>query len=358
MTTFNILVVNPKDQETQIAVYHNYKLRYMIGRKHTKAELAGFETIYDQVPFRRDVILKELTNNQFSLENVKIVISRGGLLHPVQSGVYEVNDQLKHDLIHSPVGEDIINIGGLLAGAVAAEIPGAQAMIADPTVVDELEEIARVTGAPGIKRKSIFHALNQKAVGNLHAETHKLKYEDLNLIIAHLGNGTTVGAHRKGKVIDVNQGFAGDGPFSLIRSGSLPLGDIVELCFSGTKTKDEIECLLTRCGGMSALLGTTNMTEIETRIKNGDEYAKLILEAMAYQVAKCIGEMYAVLKGDVDAILITGEVAHSDIVVRFILNHIEKFAPTFIYAGDNEIKAMAANAMRVIKGEMVVKEYI
>jgi butyrate kinase len=358
MTTFNILVVNPREQETQIAVYHNNKLRYMIGRKHTKAELAGFDTIYDQVAFRKDIVLKELSNNQFSLEDVKIVISRGGLLRPVQSGVYEVNEQLKHDLIHSPVGEDIINTGGLLAAAVAAEIPGAKAMIADPTVVDELDEIARITGAPGIKRKSIFHALNQKAVGNMHAETHKLKYEDLNLIIAHMGNGTTVGAHRKGKVVDVNQGFSGDGPFSLIRSGTLPLGDVVEMCFSGKKTKEEIECLINRCGGLNALLGTTSMVEIESRIRNGDEYAKLIVEAMAYQVAKCIGEMFAVLKGDVDAILITGELAHSDFIVRFILDHVEKLAPSFVYAGDNEIKAMAANAMRVIKGEMIVREYV
>jgi len=357
MTTFNILVVNPKDQETQIAVYDNYKLRYMIGRKHTKEEIAGFDSIYDQVTFRKDIVLKELTNNQFSREDVKVVISRGGLVHPVQSGVYEVNEQLKHDLIHSPVGEDIINIGGLLAAAVAAEIPGAKAMIADPTVVDELEEIARITGAPGILRKSIFHALNQKAVGNLHAETHKLKYEDLNLIIVHMGNGTTVGAHRKGKVIDVNQGFAGDGPFSLVRAGTLPLGDVVELCFSGTKTKEEIECLISHCGGLNGLLGTTSMNEIETRIKNGEERAKLVLEAMAYQVAKCIGEMYAVLKGEVDAILITGELAHSDFVIRFILDHVEKFAPTFIYPGDNEIKAMAANAVRVIKGETGVKSY-
>jgi butyrate kinase len=357
MTTFNILVVNPKDQETQIAVYDNYKLRYMIGRKHTKEEMAGFDSIYDQVTFRKDIVLKELTKNQFSLEDVRVVISRGGLVHPVQSGVYEVNEQLKHDLIYSTVGEDIINIGGLLAAAVAAEIPGAQAMIVDPTVVDELEEIARITGAPGILRKSIFHALNQKAVGNLHAETHKLKYEDLNLIIVHMGNGTTVGAHRKGKVIDVNQGFAGDGPFSLVRVGTLPLGDVVELCFSGTKTKEQIESLITHCGGLNGLLGTTSMNEIETRIKNGDEHAKLVLEAMAYQVAKCIGEMYAVLKGEVDAILITGELAHSDFIVRFILDHVEKFAPTYIYAGDNEIKAMAANAVRVIKGEMTVKSY-
>ena len=357
MTSFNILVVNPKDQETQIAVYDNYKLRYMIGRKHTKEELAGFNSIYDQVVFRKNIILKELENNQFSLDDVRIVISRGGLVHPVQSGVYEVNELLKNDLIHSPVGEDIINIGGLLAAAVATEIPGAKALIADPTVVDELEDVARITGAPGIQRKSIFHALNQKAMGNLHAETHKLKYEDLNLIIAHMGNGTTVGAHRKGKVIDVNQGFDGDGPFSLVRAGTLPLGDIVELCFSGTKTKEQIECLITHCGGLNGLLGTTSMNEIESRIKDGDEYAKLVLEAMAYQVAKCIGEMFAVLKGDVDAILITGELAHNDLVVRFILDHVEKFAPTFIYAGDNEIKAMAANAIRVIKGEMIIKSY-
>jgi butyrate kinase len=357
MMTFNILVVNPKDQETQIAVYDNYKLRYMIGRKHSKEELNGFSSIYDQITFRKEIVLRELKNNQFILDEVRVVISRGGLVHPVQSGVYEVSEQLKHDLINSPVGEDIINIGGLLAAAVAEEIPGAKAMIADPTVVDELEEIARITGAPGILRKSIFHALNQKAVGNFHAETHKLKYEELNLIIVHMGNGTTVGAHRKGRVIDVNQGFAGDGPFSLVRAGTLPLGEVVELCFSGTKTKEQIECLITHCGGLNGLLGTTSMNEIETRIKNGDEHAKMVLEAMAYQVAKCIGEMFAVLKGNVDAILITGELAYNDFVVKVILEHVEKFAPTFIYAGDNEIKAMAANAVRVIKGEMEVKTY-
>jgi butyrate kinase len=357
MTTFNILVVNPKDLETEIAVYNNYELRYMIARKHSKEELAGFGTMYDQVTFRKDVILKELANNQFGLDEVRVVISRGGLVHPVQSGVYKVNEQLKHDLINSPVGEDIINIGGLLAAAVADAIPGAQALIADPTVVDELQEIARITGAPGILRKSIFHALNQKAVGNLHAETHKLKYEDLNLIIVHMGKGTTVGAHRKGRVIDVNQGFAGDGPFSLVRAGTLPLGDVVELCFSGTKTKEEIGCLLTHCGGLNGLLGTTSISEVEARIKNGDERARLVLEAMAYQVAKCIGEMAAVLKGKVDAILITGDVAYSDFVVGTILNHVENFAPTYIYPGDNEIKAMAANALRVIKGDMEVKTY-
>lgn len=357
MVPFNILVVNPRDKDTQIAVYDNYKMLYMISRKHSAEELKNFDSIYDQIDFRKNVVLKELTNNQFILDDVKIIISRGGLIKPVHAGVYKVSEQLKHDLIHSPVGEDIINIAGLLADAIAKEIPSAMALIADPTVVDELQDVARITGSPEIQRRSIFHAINQKAIGKLHAETHKRKYEEMNLIIAHLGNGTTVGAHQKGKVIDVNQGFEGDGPFSLIRSGSLPLGDIVRLCFSGKKTQDQMFCLLSHCGGVNAHLGTTDINEIEKRIQNGDDHAKQIMEAMAYQVSKCIGEMFAVLRGDVDGILITGQVAHSNFVVQHILDHVEKFAPVFIYPGDNELKAMAANANRVLKGEMEVQEY-
>jgi len=357
MITFNILVVNPRDHDTQVSVYDNYKLLYMISRKHSAEDLAGFTSIYEQVNYRKDVVIRELHNNQFDLSEVKIVISRGGLVSPVRSGVYLVNEKLKHDLIHSPVGEDIINIGGLLADAISAEIPSSMALIADPTVVDELQEVARITGSPEIKRKSIFHALNQKAIGKLHAETHKKKYEELNLIIAHIGNGTTVGAHCKGKVIDVNQGFEGDGPFSLIRSGTLPIGDIVRMCYSGKKTKEEMFCLLSHCGGINAHLGTTDINVIEKRIQNGDEHARLIMEAMAYQVSKCIGEMFAVLKGEADGILITGQLAHSNFVVHYILDHVERFAPTFIYPGDNENKAMAANALRVIKREMEVQEY-
>jgi butyrate kinase len=358
MTPFNILVVNPKDYLTQIAVYQNYKLLYMISRKHSPEELGRFTSIYDQVTFRKDVVIKELKNNDFSMDELKIVISRGGLIKPVQSGVYEVNDLLKKDLKHSPVGEDVINIAGLLADAIASEVPGARAMIADPTVVDELHDLARITGSPEIQRKSIFHALNQKAVAKMHAETHKKKYEEMNLIVAHLGNGTTVGAHRKGRVIDVNQGFEGDGPFSMVRSGTLPMGDVVKMCFSGNKTLDEMLCLLTHCAGVNAHLGTRDINEIEYRISEGDAHAKLIMEAMAYQVSKSIGEMYAVLKADVDAILITGDLAHSQFVVRNIIDHVEKFAPIFLYAGDNEIQAMANNALRVLKGEMEVQEYV
>lgn len=357
MTPFNILVVNPKDQLTQIAVYQNYKLLYMINRRHGEKDLAAFPTIYDQVNYRKEIIMRELQNNDFSLDELKIVISRGGLIKPVKSGVIAVNELLKTDLMYSPVGEDIINIAGLLADAIAADVPGASAMIADPTVVDELQDVARITGSPELSRKSIFHALNQKAVGKMHAETHKKRYEDMNLIIAHIGNGTTVGAHYQGRVIDVNQGFEGDGPFSMVRSGTLPLGDVVKLCYSGKKSLDEMLCLLTHCAGVNAHLGTMDINEIEYRIHEGDLHAKLIMEAMAYQVSKSIGEMFAVLKGEVDAILITGDVAHSQFVVRYIIDHVEKFAPIFIYAGDNEIQAMATNALRVLKGEMEVQEY-
>ena len=357
MILFNILVVNPKDYLTQIAVYQNYKLLYMINRKHSAEELKPFNSVYEQVQFRKDVVMKELKNNDFGIDELKIVISRGGLIKPVKSGVYGVNELLKKDLVNSPVGDDIINICGLLCDAIAQSVPGARAMIADPTVVDELQEIARITGAPDFMRKSIFHALNQKAVGTMHAETHKKRYDEMNLIIAHIGNGTTVGAHCKGRVIDVNQGFEGDGPFSMVRSGSLPMGDVVRMCYSGTKTLDEMLCLLTHCGGVHAHLGTRDINEIEYRINDGDPHAKLIMEAMAYQVAKTIGQMFAVLKGEVDAILITGDIAHSQFVVRNIIDHVEKFAPIFIYAGDNELKAMATNALRVLKGEMEVQEY-
>ncbi|MEI6574833.1 MAG: butyrate kinase [Bacteroidota bacterium] len=357
MNTFNILVVNPKDRLTQIALYDEFKLQFLINRKHSGEELSYFKTMTDQVEFRKNIVINEVKNNDFDFSDLRIVISRGGLIRPVKSGVYEMNEALRHDLTFSPVGDDIINIGGLLADAISAEFPGVKALIAEPTVVDELEPIARITGYPELSRKSIFHALSQKGVAKRHAESQSKKYEDLNLIVVHMGNGTTVGAHEKGRVIDVNQGFDGDGPFSAIRSGTLPMGEVVKLCYSGKKTKEEMLCLLTQCGGLNAHLGTTNISEIEKRIENNDTHAKIVMEAMAYQIAKAIGEMYAVLKANVNAILITGELAHSEFVIHKILEHVEQFAPVFVYPGDNDVLALAANANRVLKGDMNILEY-
>jgi len=355
--SFNILVVNPKDKITQVAVYENFKLLYINNRRHSEEELSKFDSIYDQVDYRRDIIFKELNNNSFDYSNVQIVISRGGLIKPVHSGIYEVNESLKFDLRNSPIGHDVINIGGLVADAVAALIKGARALIADPTVVDEMQDVARITGVPGIERKSIFHALNQKAVAKMYAESLKKDYNELNLIVAHMGNGTTVGAHCKGKVIDVNQGFEGDGPFSMIRCGSLPLGDVVKMCTDGIKTREEVYALLTHRGGINAYLGTTDITEIENRIKGGDRKAALLIEAMAYQVSKSIGEMSVALKGEVDAILLTGDLAHSEFVVNYIRDHVSSLGQVIVYAGDNETQAMAANAFRVIKGEIELSDY-
>lgn len=355
--TFNILVVNPKDNVTQIAVFDNFQLLYINNRRHSPEELSRFKTVYDQIGFRRDVVFKELRNNNFDFSNVKIVISRGGLIKPVHSGIYEVNEALRYDLLNSPIGIDIINIGGLVADAVAAEIKGSKALIADPTVVDEMQDIARITGAPGVERKSIFHALNQKAVAKIYAESLKKNYCELNLIVAHMGNGTTVGAHCQGKVIDVNQGFEGDGPFSMIRCGSLPLGAIVKMTTDENKSKEEVYALLTHLGGINAHLGTSDITEIENRIKDGDRHARLIIEAMAYQVSKSIGEMFVALKGEVDAILLTGDLAHSEFVVNIIRDHVNRLGQVIVYPGDNEVQAMASNALRVIKGEIGISEY-
>ncbi|MBL7137707.1 MAG: butyrate kinase [Bacteroidales bacterium] len=355
--TFNILVVNPKDKVTQIAVFDNFKLLYINNRRHSSEELEEFSTIYDQINFRRDIVFKELQNNHFDLSEVKVVISRGGLIKPVHSGIYEVNEPLREDLRNSPIGTDIINLGGLVADAVADQIEGARALIADPTVVDEMQDVARITGVPGVERKSIFHALNQKAVAKVYAESLKKNYHELNLIVAHMGNGTTVGAHCKGKVIDVNQGFEGDGPFSMIRCGSLPLGDVVKMCTEGQKSREEVFALLTHLGGINAHLGTTDITEIENRIKDGDKHATIIIGAMAYQVSKSIGEMFVALKGEVDAILLTGDLAYSEFVVNFIRDHVSRLGQVIVFAGDNEIQAMASNALRVIKGEIEVSEY-
>jgi butyrate kinase len=357
MNTFNILVVNPKDRLTQIAVYEDHKLLYLINRKHPGDELASFRNTLDQVEYRKNSVINELKNNDFQFQDVRYIISRGGLLKPVKSGVYAVNELMREHLRNSPVGDDIINIGGLLADALLIHFPAARALVADPTVVDELADIARITGYPEVKRRSIFHALSQKSVAKQYAEMNSKKYEDLNLIVAHIGNGATVGAHQKGKVIDVNQGFDGDGPFSSIRSGSLPMGDVVKMCFDKTMTQEQVHCLITHCGGLNAHLGTTNIADIEKRIENGDTQAALIMQALSYQVAKSVGEMYAVLKTEVDAILITGDLAHSNFLVHNILEHVEKMAPVFIYPGDNDMQALATNAYRVVKGETEIMEY-
>ncbi len=357
MEIIRILAINPGSTSTKIAVFQHEEPIFIKNIKHDVEELAKFEKITDQFQFRKEIIVNELNAAEVSEENVIAVVGRGRLVKPIESGVYLVNEAMKHDLRNSPMGEHASNLGGLIADDIAQSIGDCKAYITNPVVVDELEEIARITGHPLFRRKSIFHALNQKAVAQEHAKQIIRKYEDLNLIVVHLGGGITVGAHKKGRVVDVNQGLDGEGPFSPERTGTLPVGDLVKLCFSGQYSQKEIKKMITGKGGLVAYLGTNNAYEIEQRVAAGDEKAALIYEAMAYQVSKTIGEMAAVLRGEVDGILITGGIAHDKWFVNQIIERVHRFGPVHVYPGEDEMRALAFNVLRVIKGEIEARVY-
>jgi butyrate kinase len=353
-----ILVINPGSTSTKIAIYNAHNILFQRNIIHSVEDLAQFEHIADQYNFRKNVILDVINkdNVEVNPDDIQIVMGRGGVIKPVPSGVIKVSETLIHDLINSKI-EHASNLGGLIADDIAKNLPHATAYIADPVVVDELEDVARISGHPDLQRTSIFHALNQKATARHYAKNTGARYEDLNLVVVHLGGGITVGAHKKGRVIDVNQGLDGEGPFSPERSGTLPSGDFAKLCYSGKYTLDQVKKMITGKGGMVAYLGTNNVMEVEKRIENGDEYAKLIFEAMGYQVAKFIGEMAVVLDCDVDAILITGGVAFSKAFVNYISNKVSKIGPIFVYPGEDEMHALALNALMVLNGEANILEY-
>jgi butyrate kinase len=357
MEDFRILAINPGSTSTKIAVFQNDSPIFVKNISHPSNELAQFEHVADQFHFRKEIIYKELEDADIQIDKISAVVGRGGMLKPIASGVYLVNEAMKSDLHERPIKEHASNLGGLIADDIARSLPHAKAYIADPVVVDELDDIARVSGHPVFKRISIFHALNQKSIARQHAKSIMKRYEDMNLIVVHMGGGITVGAHQKGKVIDVNQGLDGEGPFSPERSGTLPVGDLVRLCFSGKYTEKEIAKMVVGNGGVVAYLGTNSAYEAEQQAQNGDEKAKFILEAMAYQIAKLIGAMITVLKGEADAILLTGGVAHSKWITNLIIERVYKFAPVYIYPGEDEMRALALNGLMVLRGEVEVKEY-
>ncbi len=354
--SFKILAINPGSTSTKIAVFEGSKSVFVKNIKHATKEIAQFEDIASQFEFRKDIIIKELKEAGFTIQDLDAIIGRGGLVKPIESGIYEVNDALKHDLNNSPMGEHASNLGGLIASELAKLKEGVKAYIADPVVVDELQDVARITGHPAFKRHSIFHALNQKAIARTFAEEQGKKYEEINVIVAHLGGGVSVGAHQKGKVIDVNNALDGDGPFSPERSGTLPTGQLVKLCFSGEKTQDEIKKMLKGEGGLVAYLGTNDAYDVEIKAKE-DDYYKLIQDAMSYQVAKAIGGMSTVLKGKVDGILLTGGIAYNPFLVDYVKEMVEFIAPVFVYPGEDEMKALAMNGLRVLKKEITPKIY-
>lgn len=358
MASIKVLTVNPGSTSTKIAVFVDEQNVFQKNIKHAVEELAPFAKIADQFGYRRDMILHVLKEEaKMDISEFDYIVGRGGLVKPVASGIYEVNEALKKDLTVGVLGEHASNLGGLIASDLAKMNGHAHAFIADPVVVDELEEVARITGHPAFERVSIFHALNQKAIARTYAKENNRRYEDLNLIVVHLGGGISVAAHRQGRVVDVDNCLDGNGPFSPERSGSLPSGALIEACFSGKYTKDQLRKMVCGQGGFVAYLGTNDAYEVEMRVKAGDQKAALIEQAMIYQVAKEVGAQATVLYGKVDAILITGGIARGKDFVADLTKRIDFIAPVAVYPGEDEMKALAMNAYMLHRGEIEAKIY-
>lgn len=356
MKDIDLLIINPGSTSTKIAVYKNEKMLFEHILRHDAEELRPFKRIYDQYKFRKDIIIDFLKSKNIDLKDLDGVVGRGGLLKAIEGGTYEVNKPMLEDLKAGISGEHASNLGGILAYEIAKE-SNSRSFIVDPVVVDEMEDVARISGLKEIERKSIFHALNQKAVARRFAKESGKKYTELNLIVAHLGGGISVGAHRKGRVIDVNNALDGEGAFSPERAGGLPVRDMVDLCFSAKYTLDEIKKMLKGCGGLVSYLGTNDAREVVKRIESGDEYAELIYKAMAYQVAKDIGACSAVLHGEVDQIIITGGIAHDNMFTGWLEGMVKFISGVTIYPGEDELEALAEGGLRIFYGEETPKIY-
>lgn len=350
-----LLVINPGSTSTKIAVYENKSPLLVQNIHHTVDELARFPNVMDQFDFRKSLVLRELKANGIPFR-FDAIIGRGGLVKPISGGVYEVNAAMKRDTLHA-MRTHACNLGALIADDLASQLPGCRAFIADPGVVDELEDVARFTGSPLMPRITIWHALNQKAIARRFAAEQNTRYEDLNLIVCHLGGGISVAAHRQGRAVDANNALDGEGPFSPERAGTLPAGQLIDLCFSGKFTKDELKKRISGRAGLAAHLGTTDIPTVIKSIEEGDEHAALVLDAMIYNVAKSIGAAATVLCGKIDAILLTGGIAHSGYVVSRLINRISFLAPVHVYPGEDEMEALALNALGALRGELPVVIY-
>lgn len=349
-----ILVINPGSTSTKVAVYNNENQLWFESIYHKADELSRFSHVSDQHDFRKETIVSSLENAGFNLE-FDAVIGRGGLLKPTQGGVYLVDEKIKYDLIHSQK-EHASNLAALIADEIAKEC-NCPAYIADPVVTDEMNDLARFTGIPEISRISIFHALNSRAVSRRYAESIGSRYEDLNLIVAHLGGGISISAHSNGRVIDVNNALDGDGPFSPERAGSIPTRQLVDLCFSGKYSYNEILKMINGHGGLYAHLGTTDVRNIVAEIKSGNTHAGNVMQAMVYNIAKTIGSMHIALRQKTDAIILTGGMAHENYVASGISSWIDGLAPVIVIPGEDEMGALAMNALGALRGELPLQVY-
>jgi butyrate kinase len=356
MENLYILVINPGSTSTKVGLYHNDTISWEVTVRHPREEILKYKAVTEQFTYRKNAILRILTEKNFDMSQLKAVCGRGGLLKPVSGGTYEINSLMLNDLKEAKYGSHASNLGAIISFEIANEL-NIKSYIVDPVVVDELSDIARYTGISHIKRRSIFHALNQKAIARKYASDIGSNYNDLKLIIAHLGGGITIGTHLNGKVIDVNNGLDGEGPFSPERAGTVPAGDLVELCFSGEYTKDQIKRMITGNGGLVSYFNSSNTIQLEELALNGDKTAEGILDAMCYQISKTIAANSIPLLGQVDAILITGGLAFSNYITNKIITNVSWISNVTIYPGENELLALGEGAARVVNGFEEAKIY-
>ncbi len=353
---YHILVINPGSTSTKLSFFKNEEMVFQETIQHSSQSLIPYQCIIDQYEFRLKVILKFLEKKKIDLSSIHAVVGRGGLLKPLSSGTYRVNQKMLNHLKKGVYGEHASNLGAVLAYQIAQKksIP---AYIVDPVVVDEMENIARISGIPELPRKSIFHALNQKVVARKAALDLGKQYQDANLIVVHMGGGISVGIHHRGRVIDVNNALNGEGPFTPERSGTVPAGDLANLCFSGKYSKSEVMAMIKGKGGIVAYLNTNSVEKVLQNIKKGDKKSQLIIEAMAYQIAKEIGEGATVLKGNVDAIVLTGGISNSNQFVEMIKDRVSFISLVMVYPGEEEMLSLCQGALRILSGEEKEKVY-
>ena len=352
-----ILVINPGSTSTKIAVFDKETQIFKHSISHSVEQLSPYKTIIDQFEFRKQLVLEELKKAGVALD-FQAVIGRGGLTKPLEGGVYEVNEKMKED-IRTSDHSHACDLGCIIASDIAKDIPGCRSFIADPVVVDELNDYARVSGSPLFQRASIWHALNQKAIARRYAKDINKSYEDLNLIVCHQGGGISVAAHDHGRAVDVNNALDGEGPFAPERAGTLPAADLVRLCFSGKYNEKEMLAFISgKESGLSGHLGTNDMREVENRCNNGDEKASRLVDAMIYHIAKSIAAQGAVFCGKIDAVIITGGIARWQYIVDELTKRINYLAPVVVYPGEDEMEALALNAVAVLEGQREAKEYV
>lgn len=350
------LIINPGSTSTKIGVFEDETLLFDQTLRHPTEEISKYASIIDQKDFRKDIITSFLKEQNFDIKSLDFIVGRGGLLKPIPGGTYRVSDELLADLKTGVQGQHASNLGGILAREIGDEL-GVPSFIVDPVVVDELEPVARYSGMPELPRRSIFHALNQKAVAKRYAKESGIPYENLNLIVIHIGGGVSVGAHKNGKIVDVNNILDGEGAFSPERAGTVPAGDLVKMCFSGKYTQQEIYKKICGKGGITAYLGTNDVRDVFKMVEEGNEEAKGVLDAFYYQIAKDAGAMAAVLEGKVDKILLTGGVAYNPYTQKILQQKLGFIADFVVYPGEDELLALAQGGLRVMNGEEEAKVY-